>query len=135
MIKWAGWLILLFPGVGHSLGALLETAPSHASAWFDGDGWHTDATEMTHAQATLWYTVGSFGIPFLLLGLLILWLAYRGITPPSFIAWGIAAWAAVATAAGGPSPLLVLFVAAALLLLGAKRAARHDQSDPEPAAA
>jgi hypothetical protein len=132
MTTWAGWLILLFPGIGHSLGALLQTAPNHAGEWFAGTGWQGDATAMTHAQATLWYTVGSFGFPFLLLGLLVLWLARRGVTPPTFLAWGMAAWTAVATAAGGPSPLLVLFVAAGLLLLAARRAARDQRPEPEP---
>jgi hypothetical protein len=128
MIKWAGWLILLFPGVGHSLGALVQTAPRHADAWFDGDGWKADPNAMNHSEATLWYTVFSFGIPFLLIGLLVLWLDRRGIVPPPFLAWGIAAWAAVATAAGGPSPLLVLFVASGLLLAAARRAEHRAES-------
>jgi hypothetical protein len=131
MIKWAGWLIVLFPGIAHSLGAVLETAPTHAEAWFDGEGWVADSTAMNYAEATLWYTVFSFGAPFLMIGLLVLWLDRRGITPPAFLAWMIAAWTVIATAAGGPSPLLALLVASVLLLVASRRAARSDAA-PEP---
>lgn len=124
MTRWAGWLILLFPGVGHSVGALLQTAPHHADAWFDLTGWDADATLMDPPEATLWYTVFSFGVPYLFLGFLVLWLDRRGVTPPSILAWGIAAWTVVATAAGGPSALLVLLPASLLLLVAARRARR-----------
>ncbi|WP_051022694.1 DUF6463 family protein [Nocardia pneumoniae] len=132
MIKWAGWLIVLFPGVGHTLGALVQTAPRYSEAWFSGEGWEADATAMNYAEATLWYTVFSFGVPFLLIGLMVLWLDRRGITPPSFLAWITAGWTVVTVAVGGPSPLLVLLIAAALLLVGSRRAARRD--DPGTAA-
>ncbi|MCC3327408.1 DUF6463 family protein [Nocardia abscessus] len=126
MIKWAGWLIVLFPGVGHTLGALVETAPRYAGAWFSGEGWEVDATAMNYAEATLWYTVFSFGVPFLLIGLMVLWLDHRGSTPPPFLAWMVAAWTLTTVAVGGPSPLLVLLIAAGLLLAGSRRAARRD---------
>ncbi|SNY78565.1 hypothetical protein SAMN04244553_1327 [Nocardia amikacinitolerans] len=100
MIKWAGWLIVLFPGIGHTVGALVETAPDHAGAWFDGEGWKADATAMNYAEAALWYTVFSFGVPFLVIGLLVLWLDRRGITPPAFVAWIVAGWTLVTVAAG-----------------------------------
>ncbi|MCP2296785.1 hypothetical protein APR11_003217 [Nocardia amikacinitolerans] len=124
MIKWAGWLIVLFPGIGHTVGALVETAPDHAGAWFDGEGWKADATAMNYAEAALWYTVFSFGVPFLVIGLLVLWLDRRGITPPAFVAWIVAGWTLVTVAVGGPSPLLALLVAAGLLLVGSRRARR-----------
>ncbi|MET8776941.1 DUF6463 family protein [Nocardia sp. NPDC050713] len=126
MIKWAGWLIVLFPGVGHTVGALVETAPDYATDWFNGEGWKVDATAMNYAEATLWYTVFSFGVPFLLIGLMVLWLDRRGITPPAFLAWVVAGWTLVTVAVGGPSPLLVLLIAAGLLLVGSRRAARRD---------
>ncbi|WP_067836819.1 DUF6463 family protein [Nocardia lijiangensis] len=132
MIKWAGWLIVLFPGVGHTLGAFVETAPDYADDWFSGEGWKADATAMNYAEATLWYTVFSFGIPFLLIGLMVLWLDRRGITPPAFLAWMVAGWTLVTVAVGGPSPLLALLIAAGLLLAGSRRAARRD--NPETAA-
>lgn len=127
MIKWAGWLIVLFPGTLHTVVALAETAPHHADAWLSGDGWKATATAMTPEEATLWYTVFSFGVPFLVIGLTVLWLDHRGITPPPFVAWLVAAWTVVATAVGGPSPLLTLLIASALLLVGHRRAARREQ--------
>ncbi|MEU2253623.1 DUF6463 family protein [Nocardia xishanensis] len=132
MIKWAGWLIVLFPGIGHTVGALVETAPDYADDWFSGEGWRADATAMNYAEATLWYTVFSFGVPFLLIGLMVLWLDRRGITPPAFLAGIVAGWTLITVAVGGPSPLLVLLIAAGLLLVGSRRAAARG--NPETAA-
>ncbi|MCP2317949.1 hypothetical protein APR12_003302 [Nocardia amikacinitolerans] len=131
MIKWAGWLIVLFPGIGHTAGALVEAAPDHAEAWSDGEGWKADATAMNYAEAALWYTVFSFGVPFLVIGLLVLWLVRRGITPPAFVAWIVAGWTLVTVAVGGPSPLVVLLVAAGLSLVGSRRAARRLAEEGE----
>ncbi|MBF6398331.1 hypothetical protein IU438_21340 [Nocardia cyriacigeorgica] len=127
MIKWAGWLIVLFPGIGHTTGSLIESAPKHADEWLDGTGWTADANAMDYAEATLWYTVFSFGVPFLVIGLLVLWMDRHGITPPAFLAWLVAGWTLITVAVGGPSPLLVLLLVAGLLLAGSRRAARNGK--------
>lgn len=124
MIKWSGWLITLC-GIGHTTGALVQTAPHYARDWF---GWHLwryhDPLAMTHPTAAFWYTAYSFGPPLLAIGLLVLWLDRRGITPPAFLAWGIAAWTLITATLSGPSPLLLLLIVALLLLIAARRA-RH----------
>ncbi|MEU1372350.1 DUF6463 family protein [Streptomyces triculaminicus] len=134
MIKWAGWIITL-AGIGHTLGSLLETAPDYAGTWFGG-GWNLgDYPEMSDATVAWWYSVFSFGPPLLLTGLTVLWFARRGMTPPAFIAWAMVAWVVLGFVVDGPSPLLVLLVAAYLLLVGARRAKARGTRLPAGAAA
>lgn len=125
MIKWAGGLIVLC-GVGHTLGALVQTAPQYAGSWFSWALWeehNNDPLAMSHTTAAFWYSVYSFGLPLLLIGVIVLWMGRQGITPPPFIAWSVAAWTAVGAVLSGLSPLLFLLPAAALLLVGARRQA------------
>jgi Family of unknown function (DUF6463) len=131
MIKWAGYIITLC-GVGHTLGSLVETTPSHADAWFDGALWGSEnPNEMSDATSAFWYSVYSFGPLLILVGLTVLWLGRRGITPPSFLAWTVAAWTVVGAAFSGLSPLLLLLIASGLLLAAARRATHHDHSAPD----
>ncbi|MFH5229400.1 DUF6463 family protein [Antrihabitans spumae] len=121
MTKWAGWIITL-AGIGHTVGSLAETAPDHAETWFAGTLWsETDYTTFSDAATGFWYSAFSFGPPLILLGVIVLWFAHRGITPPAFIAVAIAVWVAITFVASGPSPLLVLLVASGLLLRDARR--------------
>ena len=126
MVKWAGVLVVLC-GLGHSIGSLVQTAPHHAGSWFGLELWEAhnyDPVAMTHTAAAFWYSVYSFGWPLLLIGVIVLWLDRRGITPPPFIAWGVAAWTVVGTVLAGLSPLLLLLLAAVLLLVAARRSTR-----------
>ena len=87
MIKWAGRLIVLY-GAAHTLAALTaEGAASHAGAWFSGELWGDDLANMSPAMSAYWLTVNSFGLSLIVVGLTVLWLDRRGITPPTFIAW------------------------------------------------
>jgi hypothetical protein len=134
MIKWAGFLITLC-GVGHTLGALAQTAPRYAEAWFGWALWeetNRNLVEMSHTTAAFWFTVYSFGVPLILIGLTVLWLGRRNITPPPFVAWTLAAWTLVGEVLSGPSPLLLVLLANVLLLAGARRARHRD--NPTPAA-
>jgi hypothetical protein len=58
-----------------------------------------------------------------LVGLTVLWMNRRGITPPPFLAWLFGLWVAVGTVVAGPGigQDLVLLVAAGLLLAAARR--------------
>lgn len=126
MVKWAGWIIVL-AGVGHTLGSLIGTVPKYIGTWFDGSLWsETGFAELSDAAVAFWFSVFSFGPPLLLVGVMVLWMGRRGLTPPSFIAWAIAIWVIVTFVASGPSPLPILLVAAGLLLLEAHRARRRE---------
>ena len=133
MIKWAGRIIVLC-GVAHLLGALWMTAPRYAEGWFSWALWEEQNrgfVEMTHTTAAFWFTVYCFSVPLILVGLTVLWLDCRGITPPTFIAWMVAAWTLVGEVLSGPSPLVLLLVATGLLLAGARRAAGRDEPVPD----
>jgi len=124
MVKWAGWLIVFY-GTAHTLGALLaEGAANHAPAWFSGALWGQELSRMSPAMSAYWLSVNSFGPPHVLLGLTVLWLDRRGITPPPFLAFSLAGWVLVDVVIGGPGigQDLILLVACGLLLAGARRA-------------
>ncbi len=121
MIKWAGWLITLF-GAAHTLLALtLEKAASHAGAWFSGELWGADLAAMSPANSALWLSVDSFGVPLVLVGLTVLWMNRRGITPPPFIAWTLGIWTVVGAVILEPTPWPIMLLATVLLLVGARR--------------
>jgi hypothetical protein len=133
MIKWAGQLIVFF-GTAHTLGALTaEGAARHAGAWFSRELWGEDLATMSPAMSAYWLSVNSFGPPLILIGLTVLWLDRRDITPPSFIAWSLGIWAVVDPILSGPGigQGLIILVAAGLLLAGARRAAHPADSAPQ----
>jgi hypothetical protein len=124
MIKWAGWLIVVY-GTAHILGALTaEGAARHAGAWFSGELWGEDLAIMSPAMSAYWLSLNSFGPPLVLIGLTVLWLARRRMTPPRFIAWALGVWVVVGVVVIGPGigQDLILLVACGLLLAGARRA-------------
>jgi hypothetical protein len=125
MIKSAGWIFTLL-GAGHLLLALALTAGTHTTAWLGGELWTPDGTiaAMSPAMGGFWMTLGSFGIPLLLIGQTVLWLHRNGITPPAFIAWTLGGWSVAAGLIFEPAPWIAVTVGAALLLAGARRAAR-----------
>ncbi|QWF83308.1 DUF6463 family protein [Amycolatopsis sp. CA-230715] len=124
MIKWAGWLMVLF-GAAHTLGALtVEKAASHAGAWFSGALWRDDLAAMSQANSAFWLSVYSFGVPLVVVGLMVLWLDRNGITPPRFIAWVLGIWTVVGAAVLVITPWPILLAANVLLLLGIRRATR-----------
>ena len=126
MIKWAGWLIVLF-GAAHTLGALTVLgAARHAGTWFSGGLWRDDLADMSPANSALWLSLDSFGVPLIVVGLVVLWLDRRGITPPPFIAWVLGAWTVLDAVILALTPWPIMLVAVGLLLAGARRAAHRD---------
>lgn len=122
MIRWAGRLIVAY-GSAHTLGALtVEGAGRHAGSWFNGGLWGEDLANMSPAGSAYWLSVMSFGPPLVLLGLTVLWLERRGITPPPFLAWALGVWTLVDSVVAGPGAAqnLILLVAIGLLLAGVK---------------
>ncbi|MBB5084053.1 DUF6463 family protein [Nonomuraea endophytica] len=121
MIKWAGWLITLF-GAAHTVGALtVEKAASHAGTWFSGGLRADDLSAMSPANSAYWLSVASFGVPLVVVGLTVLWLERRGITPPTFIAWILGIWTGVGAVILTFTPWPLLAIAVVLLLLAARR--------------
>lgn len=127
MITWAGRL-MVFYGAAHTLGALtVEGAAGHAGAWFSGELWHEDFSDMTPAGSALWLSLASFGPPLILIGLMVLWLDRRDITPPPFIAWTLGTLTVVDAVISLFTPWPILLLANILLLVGARRAPSVDR--------
>jgi hypothetical protein len=132
MIKWAGWLMALY-GAAHTLAALtVEGAASHAGAWFGGELWKDDLANMSPANSALWLSVDSFGVPLIVIGLLVSWLDRRGIAPPQFVAWTLGIWTLIDAVILLFTPWPILLLANILLLVGARRAT-HPSTPPGPA--
>ncbi|MGW0917094.1 DUF6463 family protein [Streptomyces sp. NPDC002784] len=126
MIKWAGWIITLC-GAAHTLGALtVEKAAQHAGTWFSGGLRNEDLADMSPAGSAYWLSLDSFGIPLILIGLTVLWLDRRGITPPAFIAWTLGSWTVVDAVVLPFTPWPLFALACALLLIGIRRARRAN---------
>jgi hypothetical protein len=126
MIKWAG-RIIVFLGVGHLLAGLVLTSPHYADSWFSARLWRPSEgiVEMSPTMAAFWLTTGSFGLPLIVVGMIVLWLDRRGIVPPPFIAWTLGIWSVVAAVIFAPAPWVLVWLAGGLLLAGARRSARH----------
>ncbi|WP_234820768.1 DUF6463 family protein [Mycolicibacterium goodii] len=121
MVRWAGWLIVFF-GAAHTLGALtIEGAAWHMSEWFNGALRHDDLSNMSAANSAFWLSVYSFGIPLILVGLMVLWLQRRGIAPPQFLAWVLGIWTIIGAIVLTFKPWPILLLAVCLLLAGAHR--------------
>ncbi|MEV6100391.1 DUF6463 family protein [Nocardia sp. NPDC051981] len=126
MIKWAGRLIVFF-GAAHTVGALtIEHAARHAGAWFSGGLWGDDFAAMSPADSAYWLSLDSFGIPLIVVGLTVLWLDNRHITPPPFIPWILGIWTVIGAIVLAPTPWPIMALATILLYIGTRRAAHHD---------
>ncbi|MBF6331528.1 DUF6463 family protein [Nocardia transvalensis] len=133
MIKWAGWIIALF-GAAHTILALtLEHAGRYAGDWFSGELWGEDLSAMSPANSAYWLSLNSFGPSMVLIGLLVLWMDRRGITPPAFLGWTLLVWTVIGFIIEGPTPSPIFAVATILLLVAARRAARRGDAVPRAA--
>ncbi|MFB6568933.1 DUF6463 family protein [Streptomyces noursei] len=90
---------------------------------------------MSPAGSAYWLSLESFGPPLILVGLTVLWLDRRGITPPAFVAWALGAWTVVDAVVLPLTPWPLIVLACALLLIGARRARRARRDNPVPHAA
>lgn len=121
MIRLAGWL-MVFYAAAHTIGALtILGAARYAGEWFSGGLWDEDFSNMTPAGSALWLSLDSFGIPLLLVGVTVLWMDRRGITPPRFIPWVLGVYTLVDGAILLFTPWPIMLVANALLLVGIHR--------------
>ena len=76
-----------------------------------------DRIAMTEA---FWYSVGSFGVPLLLLGSLVTRLSRRGERVPVWLGCGIASWAVLVGLLGGfDTGTMILLLSGVLLAVGA----------------
>ena len=127
MIKWGGHLVLWI-GAGHLILGVALTAGAHADDWISGAMWGLGGslTEPAAVEGAFWFSLGSFGLPLALCGAMVLWLDHRGDVPPAFLGWALLAWSLAAGALYEPAPWFIVWIAAGLLLAGARRARRNQ---------
>ncbi|KFC70610.1 hypothetical protein FF80_00882 [Devosia sp. LC5] len=122
MIKWAGWLILLY-GAAHTLGALtIEGAGGHAAEWFSGQLWDDDLSNMSAAGNAFWLSIDSFGPMLVLIGMMVLWMQHNRVVPPMFVPAALLAWNLIDAAALLYTPWPIITIASILLMIGVRRA-------------
>lgn len=117
--KIAGILIIL-GGVGHLLPSLVGTFKIWIRVLEEGwwnkipPPWTITEIEM---QKAFWVVWGSFALPFLIVGALILWLTNQEIKIPKFISLGLLGYAVITTTLMPTSGMWILLISAILLLL------------------
>ncbi len=130
-------------GAGFVLIGLLHMALFGREAWpqaaavLSGALWTADHTlrppaardaALLQAEQAFWSTIGSAGMPVLVLGLIILWIDRSGLRVPAAPSVLLVIWSAAGTALMQPSgfPLVLL---ASVLLLGASLRGRRRMAD------
>jgi Family of unknown function (DUF6463) len=125
LTKAGGWIALAF-GAIHVIVAPLESGDVWSQVVRDG-WWNTFTLDepTTLAQfersETFWNTLGSWGVPLLVLGAYIVWSTRQGQRVPAWIGWIILAWGLIFATALPASPGWVLPVIGGLLVLGDRR--------------
>jgi Family of unknown function (DUF6463) len=85
------------------------------------------ADELAFAEA-YWFSPGSFGVPLLLLGGLVAWLARRGQLVPGLLGCGVVAWAVLLGLLGGFDAGTMLILLVGVLLVAGDRQARANHA-------
>jgi Family of unknown function (DUF6463) len=130
----AGGVLAMCGGAGHTAIAALMRRDVWTQIGNDGFvgtiSLEPTPDQLASAEA-FWFSPGSFGVPLLVLGSLVVWSTRQGHRVPAPVGWGIAAWAATIGVLGGfdvGSGLLVL--SGALIGVGGRRPRRPAPVDP-----
>lgn len=131
MIRGSG-IALVAVGILHIIVLGMDALPHvpdwlHLQLWTD-EHWRPFAAQrpdILASNAAFWATAGSFAVPVILLGALVIWLDRRGLPVPTFVGWALLGWFAAASliieASGFPLGIPI----AACLILGASRRNRQ----------
>ena len=130
----AGWMALSY-GAAHVVVVPLRRRKDLSEAW--ADGWWNAFTldePTTSAEAeralTFWQTLGSFGVPMLMLGGHLVWSAHQGRRVPAWLGGMMLAWGLPFVTALPKSPGWALPVIGGLIVAGDT----GGPSRPEPVA-
>jgi hypothetical protein len=124
---WGG-LLAVCGGLFHTVVAALER--SEVWAQIVDEGFFNTVTLVPSADRlavaeAYWFSVGSFGVPLLLLGALVTWLTRRGERVPRWLGCGVAAWAVLLGLLGAfDTGSIVLLSIGVLLAVGGGNARR-----------
>ena len=124
LTKIGGWIALAF-GAVHVIVAPLESDSRDVWSQAADDGWWNtftldDSTTLAQFERseTFWVTLGSWGVPLLVLGSYIVWSTQQGHRVPAWIGWIILAWGLIFATALPASPGWLLPVIGGLIVLG-----------------
>lgn len=130
LTKAGGWIAVAF-GALHMVFASLESRSRDVWSQVVDEGWWNTFTldEPTTLGAferseTFWLTLGSFGVPVLLLGCYVVWSVKQGQPVPEWLGWILLAWGLLAATALPASPAWALAVSGGLIALGGRRGRR-----------
>lgn len=121
-----------------ALGALhivLTTAFNHESwaRWIGAGLWAAvppPGAAFTADQYVLWLTLGSFGVPLVVLGLVVAGVARRGGHVPAYVGWVVGAWALLLSVVLVAVPGWLVLVPAVLLIRGARHSGALSRIAP-----
>lgn len=130
MIRWSG-IALVALGVIHML-VLGSDIPAELPKWLGLNLWtfehwrplRSQPLDLALSGGVFWSTVGSFAIPTMILGSLVLWLDRRGQAIPPVVGWSLVAWSLLASLIMLPSGFPVGLFVTACLAIGIQRRAR-----------
>jgi hypothetical protein len=130
LTKAGGWIALVF-GAAHVIIAPLESRRRDVWSEAADEGWWNTFTleeattlaefERSHA---FWVSLGSWGVPVLILGCYVVWSAHKGHRVPGWIGWIMLAWSVPFVTALPGSPGWLFAVSGALIVLGDRRSGR-----------
>ncbi|GAA4905026.1 hypothetical protein GCM10023223_22270 [Stackebrandtia albiflava] len=134
----AGWIAVAF-GIVHTAVAPWDTRDTWTQVFAEG-WWNTFTLDQATTLAaldrseTFWMTIGSFGVPVLILGCHVLWSVRRRHRVPAGLGWLLLVWASVLATAAPVSPAWALVVVGALIVVGdrAGRPVPGHPNEPEP---
>lgn len=81
----------------------------------------TQRLEVMASNAAFWSTIGSFALPLIMTGAVVIWLDKRQLPVPTFLGWSLLAWFAVASLIIEVSGFPLGIPIATCLILGARR--------------
>jgi hypothetical protein len=130
---WGG-LLAMCGGLFHTVVAALMRQDVWAQiideGFFNTVTLEPSADRLAVAEA-FWFSVGSFGVPLLLLGSLVTWLLRRGVPVPGWLGSGLAAWAVlIGLVSGFDGGTFILLTIGVLLAAGAWTAPRAPGPTP-----
>jgi hypothetical protein len=130
LTKAGGWIALVF-GAVHVVVAPLETRSRDVWSQAADEGWWntftlgepTTLAEFERAER-FWVTLGSWGVPLLVIGCYVVWSARQGHRVPGWIGWIMLAWSVPFVTALPASPGWLIAVIGGLIVLGDRRSSR-----------